>query len=72
MSELPVEAEVALAAMSESEVTELLHRVRNPDEFDDPMAKAARAMRRELGSDQRGHATKSKAADAVRAYRANN
>lgn len=71
MSELPEGAEEALAAMTESEVTDLLLRVRPGVESLDPMERAAAALRHERGVDRRGPApSKQDAADALRALRA--
>ncbi|SIA00034.1 Uncharacterised protein [Mycobacteroides abscessus subsp. abscessus] len=68
MTGLPPDAERALAAMSESEVTDLLARVRPPQESDDPMVRAAQALRRYRGLDRTRKATPEEAANALRAY----
>ena len=73
MSELTPDAEQALAAMSEAEVTDLLSRVRDPRELADPMERAAEALRqshrRIPGRDGRDKATKAQAAAAMRMQR---
>ncbi|OCB52980.1 hypothetical protein A5722_25530 [Mycobacterium vulneris] len=68
MSSLDDAAEQQLAAMSETEVTELLARVRPPQEAADPMERAAQALRAMRGLDRRGSATKEQAAAAMRQY----
>jgi hypothetical protein len=64
MTYLSPEAERRLAAMSEPEVTELLARVRPPQESDDPMERAAQALRRSRGRDRPTKATPERAAQA--------
>lgn len=75
MSELTPDAEQALKAMSEAEVTDLLSRVRDPRELADPMERAAEALRqshrRIPDGGGRGRATKAQAAAAMRIHRRN-
>lgn len=68
MTQLPAEAEQRLAAMSESEVTDLLARVRPPQESEDPLERAAQALRRSRGVGRTGKANKEQAAAALRGY----
>lgn len=76
--------EEAIAAMSETELTETLARLRSPIEQLDPVdraaaeldaaatpiEKAAKAYRKHRGLDRPGRATKEQAADALRGYAA--
>lgn len=68
MTELSPDAEQALSTMSEAEVTDLLARVRSPQEAVDPMERAAQALRTMRGLDRRSGTTKEQAAAALRAY----
>jgi len=68
MTEIPPEVEETIASMSEGEFTGLIAKVRAPEESQDPMERAAAALRSLRGVDRRGTATKEAAAAAVRAY----
>jgi hypothetical protein len=68
MTGLTPEAEQALAAMPEGELTELLARVRPPQESADPMERAAQALRRSRGLDRPTKATPERAAAALKAW----
>lgn len=68
MSSLDEVSEQRLAAMSESEVTDLLARVRSPQESLDPMERAAQALRTMRGLDRRGGTTKEQAVAALNQY----
>lgn len=68
MTYLPPGAREALSSMGEAELTELLAEVRPAQESDDPMERAAQALRRSLGVDRPGKATKEHAANAMRQY----
>lgn len=62
--------EQKIANMSADDFDALAAKVRPPGELT-PKQAAAAAVRKELGSEVRGRATKAKAADAMRAFRAN-
>lgn len=62
-------AEQQLANMSSDEVDSLLQRVRPPSEPTDPKERATQALRRELGIESRGKATKERAAEALRTFK---
>jgi hypothetical protein len=68
VSELSPAVEQQLADMTEDEYTALTARVRPPTEPLDPKARAAAALRRELGVERRGKATKESAAEALRRF----
>lgn len=68
MTELSPAAEAALSAMSEGEVTELLARVRPPAEAQDPLERAAKALRKSRGLDRPAKATPEQAAEALKAW----
>ena len=69
MTELPPDAEAAIAAMTEAEFDLLIARTRSPEEPPDPMVRAANALRRSRGIAGRTRkATPEEAADALRRY----
>jgi hypothetical protein len=68
MSELSADAEQALAAMTEFEVTDLLARLRPRVESQDPMIRADQALRRSRGLARATKGTPESAAAAVREY----
>jgi hypothetical protein len=72
MTELSPEVEQQLADMSEDDFDSLVARVRPPEEPADPKARAAQALRREMGVYQRGRKpTKEQAAAALHRYATN-
>lgn len=67
-SDMDVVFEQRIANMTGEEFDQLVLRARPPQEISDPKARAAHALRRELGVEQRGRSSKQKAADALRRY----
>ena len=71
MTELSPQAEQQLADLSAEDFDALVARVRPPDE-PDPKARAAAALRKELGVGARGSKpSKERAAEALRRYASN-
>ncbi|WP_062539246.1 hypothetical protein [Mycobacterium celatum] len=69
MTELDPEVEQQLADMPEADFDALIARVRPPEEPADPKARAAAALRREMGANVRGKKpSKEAAAAALRRY----
>jgi len=70
MTEIPSEVEQTSAEMSEGDFTAFIARVRPAQESQDPMERAAAALRQMRGLDRAGESTKEQATAALRAYNA--